>query len=949
MLNIKKPKKLIEVALPLDEINEQATREKSIRKGHPSTLHLWWARRPLATARAILFAQLVNDPGGERGWYKGKTKAQADAERERLFDIIRELVKWENLNNEDVLNRARQEILRSWKETCELNKGKPGFDPDILPDFHDPFAGGGSIPVEAQRLGLRPISTDLNPVAITINKAMIEIPPRFANLPPVGPEVNEQKSLVQEWKLATGLAEDIRRYAKVLSDKAFQAIGHHYPKVQVHESFGGGQATVLAWLWGRTVASPNPAANGKHVPLVSTFWLCKKKGKEVYVKPVVSGTDYHFELKRGIPENPDEVQAGTKASRGANFTCLLTGSPIPADYVKSEGKAGRLGWKLIGIVAEGKKGRLYAEPTNEHESIGLAAQPSWRPEFPLSTHPQYMSVTNYGPSTVADLFMDRQTLALNTFAEKLTEMHELIQSDAMRAGMSGSNKSLKDGGAGATAYADAVCIYLGLSISRLANRQSTNTIWDTTRESVQQVFARHALPMIWDTAEGNPFSESSGNFLGQVDYLAAALSTLPAEGKEGIAFQKDAQTADFRNQVVSTDPPYYDNVPYADLSDFFYVWLRRSLREYLPDTYSTMLVPKTEELVADHKRHAGKDKAEAFFMDGMTDVMHQIADNAHPAFPVTIYYAFRSSETTEAGTSSTGWETFLESVLRAGFSISGTWPVRTELTGNLKKNWNALASSIVLVCTKREETAEQIPRRDFQRILREELPEALEAMTGGNTGFATVKPVDLAQSSIGPGMAIFSRYKAVLNQDGSKMGVHEALKMINRIKDEILGISGADDSDTAFCVDWFSDLGWSEGRFGDADILAQAKGTSVPGLESAGVLWTGSGKAKLLKWQEYPQDWDPIKDERTPIWEACHHMIRALQNSGESAAGNLLSRMPEKSEKIRQLSYHLYSVCEKKNWAEEARSYNALIASWNEILLASHEVGHKGEQQGLDF
>ncbi len=660
-MDIKTPKKLIEVVLPLDDINAQATREKSIRKGHPSTLHLWWARRPLATARAILFAQLVNDPGGERGWYKGKTKVQADAERGKLFEIIRELVKWENLNNESVLNRARESIKKSWQETCELNKGKPGFDSDHLPEFHDPFAGGGSIPVEAQRLGLKPIATDLNPVAITINKAMVEIPPRFANLPPVGP---------------------------------------------VHESYGGHEATVLAWLWGRTVASPNPAAQGAHVPLVSSFWLCKKKGKEAWIKPVVDGLKYRFELRRDIPENIDTVKSGTKASRGANFTCLLTGSPIPADYVKAEGKAGRMGWKLMAIVAEGKKGRAYAEATDEQEKIGLSAKPNWRPEYEMSTHPQYMSVTNYGPSVIADLFMDRQTLALNTFAEKLLEMHQIIESDALQAGLKNDQISLNKGGSGAKAYADAVCIYLGLGISRLANRQSTNSIWHTSGETVEQVFSRHALPMVWDTAEG----------------IA------------GAAFQKDAQTADFRNQVVSTDPPYYDNVPYADLSDFFYVWLRRSLKEFLPETYSTMLVPKHEELVADHKRHDGKLNAEQFFMNGMTDVMHNIVEHSHPAFPVTIYYAFRSSETNESGTSSTGWETFLEAVLRAGFAITGTWPVRTELTGNLKKNWNALASSIVLVCQRREKNAQTISRREFQRELRNELPDVLEAMMGGTLG-----------------------------------------------------------------------------------------------------------------------------------------------------------------------------------------------------------------------
>jgi len=456
--------------------------------------------------------------------------------------------------------------------------------------------------------------------------------------------------------------------------------------------------------------------------------------------------------------------------------------------------------------------------------------------------------------------------------------------------------------------------------------------------------------MVWDTAEGNPFSNSTGNFLGQAEYLASALSTLPAGGFEGKAFQKDAQSADYKNQVVSTDPPYYDNVPYADLSDFFYVWLRRSLKEFLPDTYSTMLVPKHEELVADHKRHEGRKNAEQFFMKGMTDVMHQIAVNAHPAFPVTIYYAFRSAETNESGTSSTGWETFLEAVIRAGFSITGTWPVRTELTGNLKKNWNALASSIVLVCHRRESSSDTISRREFQRELRLELPESLDAMMGGILGQSVVKPVDMAQSAIGPGMAIFSKYDGILEADGNKMSVHEALILINRAITEYLNPdSGNFDNDTLFCDDWFSQYGWSTGQYGEADTLARAKGTSVDGVEDAGVVESGGGKVRLLKWKEYPNDWDPKSDNRTPVWEACHHMIRILSDEGESSAGALLARMPERREAIRQLAYHLYTVCERKKWADDARAYNELIGSWHAIVSASHDTGIKDEQAGFDF
>lgn len=956
---IKSPKKLIEVALPLDDINAAAAREKSIRHGHPSTLHLWWARRPLAAARAVLFAQMVNDPGGERGYFAGKTKKQADAEREKLFQIIRDLVKWENTNNEVVLERARAQIRKSWRETCELNKGKPGFDPEQLPAFHDPFAGGGAIPLEAQRLGLEAHASDLNPVAVLINKAMIEIPPKFAGQPPVGPvpdgdkrsKKQSTKDGFEDWSGARGLAEDVRRYASLLTRMSHDAIGHFYPKTKVTDAYGGEERTVIAWLWARTVASPNPAANGTHVPLISNFWLCKKKSKQAWVEPVVEGMNYRFDVRTGgPPPNPEAVQAGTKTARGANFKCLLTDAPISAQYVKTEGKAGRMGWKLMAIVAEGQKGRAYAAATLEHEQLALSAQPSWRPEAPLSTHPQYMSVTNYGPSTVADLFMPRQTLALQTFADLIPSVRDQVLRDTAKAERPEDNISLSDGGNAATAYADAIAVYLGICVSRLANRQSTNTFWDNSAEKIQQVFARHALPFMWDTAEGNPFSTSSGNFMGQVEYLAKSVAFLPATVIGGVATQANAQTNDLKNQVISTDPPYYDNVPYSDLSDFFYAWQRYALKGYFPDLFKTLLTPKHEELVADSKRQVSRQKAEEFFLVGMKAVIYQMATTCHKAFPVTLYYAFRQAETDSEGTASTGWETFLQAVIEAGFTLTGTWPVRTELTGNLKKKWNALASSIVLVCEPRDLQATKISRRDFQRQLREEMPEALETMIGGTTGQSPIAPVDLAQAAIGPGMAIFSKYAAVLNQDGSRMSVHDALILINReITAFLTPDAGNFDSDTLFCNNWFEEFGWSAGAFGSANTLAQAKGTSVGGLEAAGVVESGGGKVRLLRWAEYPDGWDPKADARTPVWEAAHHLIRALNRAGEAEAGALLARMPERGEAIRQLAYHLYTLCERKKWADDARAYNELITAWHAIVAASHETGHRGAQVALGF
>lgn len=962
---IKTPKKLIEVALPLDDINEAAAREKSIRHGHPSTLHLWWARRPLAAARAVLFAQLVNDPGYQRELGYGVNKKEAEIQREKLFQIIRDLVKWENTNNEEVLKRAREAIQESWRETCHLNRNHPQaaelFNPDKLPAFHDPFAGGGAIPLEAQRLGLESYASDLNPVAVMINKAMIEIPPRFAGRKPIGPLPSGEKQvdLMEDWSGARGLAEDVRRYGHWMREEAFKRIGHLYPKVKITpemvaarpdlKGYEGEELTVIAWLWARTVKSPNPAFSHVDVPLASSFVLSSKEGKEAYVQPVIEGDSYRFEVKVGAP--PAEASQGTKAARGANFTCLMSGAPISGPHIKAEGNANRLGSRLMAIVAEGKNGRVYLSPTLDIEEVARKAIPEWRPETPLPDDPRNFWTIPYGLRTYGDLFTPRQLVALTTFSDLVQEAREKVINDGKAAGMPNDDQGLAQGGTGATAYGDAVAVYLLFAINKGANLWSTITSWMSDRGAFRETFARQAIPMAWDYAEANPFSNSGGNLLTAIDKGRLAIEFLPGRAMGQVSQQDAANHTISRDKLISTDPPYYDNIGYADLSDFFYVWMRRSLRIIYPDLFATMAVPKAEELVATPYRHGSKENAEAFFMSGMTRAIHNMAEQAHPAFPVTIYYAFKQAETKESGTVSTGWETFLEAVIRAGFSIDGTWPVRTEGAGRIiAKGTNALASSVVLVCRKRESNAGTISRRDFQRQLREEMPEALETMIGGETGQTPIAPVDLAQSAIGPGMAIFSKYEAVLNQDGSHMSVHDALVLINRaITDYLSPESGNFDADTQFCSSWFDQYGWRTGPFGEADTLARAKGTSVDGVREAGVAESGGGKVRLLKWSEYEADWDPTTDKRLPIWEACHQMIRRLNNQGESAAGELLAKMPEKGEPMRQLAYHLYTLCERKKWAEEARAYNELIGSWHIIVSASHEVGHAGTQPSLEL
>lgn len=958
---IKSPKKLIEVALPLDAINVASAREKSIRHGHPSTLHLWWARRPLAAARAVIFAQMVNDPGGERGYFAGMTKAQAKAKRDELFKIIEDLVQWENTNNEAVLERARAAIRESWVETCRLNKGHPQaaelFNPDKLPAFHDPFAGGGALPLEAQRLGLESWASDLNPVAVTINKAMIEIPPKFAGRAPVGPrlEGDKQGKFGEDWSGARGLAEDVRRYGAWMRAEAEKRIGHLYPKIEVTgemvaerpdlKPYLGEKLTVIAWLWARTVKSPNPAFADVDVPLASTFVLSTKEGKQSFVQPVVTNGSYRFTVRVG---EPDEVaKNGTKLSRGANFQCVMSDTPIEPKHIYAEANAGRMGARLMAIVAEGVRGRVYLTPTDEHEAIAAKARADWKPEVAMPENPRWFSPPLYGLKTYGDLFTPRQLVALTTFSDLVQEAIARCRRDALAASMDDDGLGLDSGGRGAAAYAEAVGTYLSFGIIRSTDFWSSLCTWanQPKNELVAHLFTRQAIPMAWDFAEASPFSNSGGNFEGNLKYVAKGIDTLPAVAT-GAAAQADAQTQNVSvGKVVSTDPPYYDNIGYADLSDYFYVWHRKSLKPIYPGLYATLAVPKAEELVATPYRHGGKERAEIFFLDGMTQAMHNLAEKAHPAFPVTIYYAFKQSETkADSGTSNTGWDTFLQAVLDAGFALSGTWPIRTERDArSIGIGTNALASSIVLVCRQRAVDAPTIGRRAFIRELNAALPEALDEMTRGGVN-SPVAPVDLSQAIIGPGMAIFSQYSAVLEADGSKMSVKTALQLINRFlaEDDF-------DHDTQFCLAWFEHCGWATGKFGEALVLAQAKGTAPDALAEAGVVETGGGNLRLLRWAELSADWSPEADTRTPVWEALHQLIRALNKDGESAAGALLARMPARAEPIRALAYRLYTLCERQGWADDARAYNELVTAWNSIEQAAAETGVIGSQTQLDI
>jgi putative DNA methylase len=933
-------KKLIEVALPLDAINKASAREKSIRHGHPSTLHLWWARRPLAACRAVLVASLVDDPSEHPQEFP--TEEAQEQERERLFRLIEQLVLWENSNNEDVLQKARAEILKSTE--------------DNPPPVYDPFAGGASIPLEALRLGLEAHASDLNPVAVLINKALIEIPPKFAGLPPVNPTMQGELAS-SKWHGAHGLANDIRYYGKWMRDEAIKRIGYLYPKVTLPKEYGGGEAIVIAWLWARTVVCPNPAC-GARMPIVRSFYLSKKKGKEAWVEPHVDYSSTPPTIRFAVTTGKGKPQDGTVNRQGAQ--CIACGMPIGLDYMRSAGKTGQIGTQLMAIVAEGQHRRVYHSPNEDQIDVAIREESGWKPEQSLPDNPRWFSPPLYGLSTYGDLFTNRQLVALTMFSDLVQEARERILADAQLAGIPVDGISLNDGGIGANAYADAVATYLAIALDKGADYWSTICSWNVLRDNVRSTFARQAIPMVWDFAENNPFSNSSGNFHGAVDWVADVIE-LSSCNVQGEAKQLDATTAinGVVHPLISTDPPYYDNIGYADLADFFYIWLRRSLHDLYPDLFKTMLVPKAQELVATPYRFGGdKRKAEEFFETGLGKAFERMRAIQHHDYPLTVYYAFKqaesetdedqedNSEVSNDGNNntviaSTGWETMLEGLIRAGFTITGTWPMRTERTGRtIGIGTNALASSIVLVCRLRLVEAQVASRRQFLNALRAELPAALKNLQHGS-----VAPVDLAQASIGPGMAIYSRYSKVVESDGTPLQVRTALQLINRALDEALAEQeGEYDAETRWAVAWFEEYAMNAGEYGRAETLSKAKNTAVQALEHAGLVVSRAGKVRLVKREELSSNWNP-KTSRLTVWEVMQRMIFALlSGNGERGAGDILHSASSQGEVARDLAYRLFVVCERKGWTQEALAYNSLVTSWLEISRLAHREAESVQQ-----
>ncbi len=915
-------KKLIEVDLPLDEINAESKREKSIRHGHPSTLHLWWARRPLAACRAVIFASMVDDPSSCPDEFP--TEQEQLTERTRLHNIIRQVVKWESTDeripaSREVQNEARYEIARSIARSrgeTPPDKDRPTdvlrYLNDNAPPIYDPFAGGGSIPLEAQRLGLRAIASDLNPVAVLINKALIELPTKFAGRSPVNPDAADIKG-GSTWHGTAGLADDIRYYGKWMRDEAESRIGHLYPKVRLPD---GEEATVIAWLWARTVPCPNPAC-GITMPLMVNFQLSKKPNNQHWTRPVV---DRQAKVICFVVQNHEDgvPKEGTVNRNGA--TCIACNTTSPLAYVREQSRAGKMGEQMTAIVAEGDRKRLFLSPTDEHVRMAVSAKPTWRPTGTLPKKALGFAIQAYGVKEWYELFTLRQLTGLTILSDLLEEIRQTLQAN------------------GNISYTDVLWTYLALAIGRMANSCSRYARWQSSGDFIAGTFAMQTLSMIWDFAESNLFYDATQNWMAQVEWIARVVDRLPIKVNNGKAYQADASIAIHasKSPVTITDPPYYDNIGYADLSDYFYVWLRPLLRNIHTDLFHGILTPKEEEMVASPRFKNTKQRFEAL----LVKTLELVRKYSSVEFPSSIFYAYKQEEERQGRWASSGWDTMLSALVTTGFNIVGTWPMRTERTGRSRQiGANALASSVILVCRLRSTDAPVATRREFVNALKSELPTALHQMQTGN-----IAPVDLAQAAIGPGMAVFTRYASVLDASGEAMSVREALNLINQTLDEVLEEQeGAFDAQTRWALAWFEQSGFTEGEFGVAETLSKAKNTSVSGLVEAGILESGAGKVRLYRPEELKEDWNPQDERNFTIWETTHHMVRLL-DQGEPVAAEMMDRFGANVEPSRELAYRLYRICDLKKRSQEALVYNSLIQSWPEIARLAREVGRSSWQ-----
>jgi putative DNA methylase len=810
-----------------------------------------------------------------------------------------------------------------------------------------------------QRLGLRAFASDLNPVAVLISKALVEIPPKFAGRSPINPESQAELKRGGKWngKGAQGLAEDVRYYGRWMRDEAERRIGLLYPKAQLPD---GSEATVIAWIWARTVRSPDPAAKGAMVPLISSFMLSSKEGKKAWVEPIIDSNvpgGYRFQVMTGVLLKSDEerFRKGTKSAKAEAFVCLLTGSPIDRGYVQAEGKADRLGTKLMAIVAEGKRKRIYISPNQPHEQVAANARNHAAVEDALKGFLSPLTPTRamitggvcsaYGLNTWGKLFTPRQLVALVTLSDLIAELCDRVKKDAIIAGLDEDGTPLHLGGGGAEAYADSMSTYLAFAVDRNAQTSNALVRWFPTGEKAQPAFERHALPIAFDFAEANVFASSTGSFDNCLKYLCLTLEKwgddLPAKIE-----QRDARFINEEEQyVIATDPPYYDNIGYAVLADFFYLWLKRSLSNTWPDLFRRLVTPKDEELVASPYRHGGKAEAEAFFMNGMKQALAASGKASRRDFPLAIFYAFKQSEAEEEGTASAGWASFLQAIVDAGLAIDGTWPARTEHSSRMiGQGANVLASSIVLVCRRRAFDASLITRVEFIRALKRELPDAIDDIRKAGVG-----PVDMQQAVIGPGMGVFTQYSKVIEDDDSAMSVKTALALINRVWQEIESeLDARFDAETQVALAWFSTYGLDYKASGELIMLANAKDVALNTLTAARVFEAKAGKARLL----IHTDFDPAQPRAVgmTVWEGMQRtaaVVRA-EEGGAEAAARIIQSLGSRAADARKLAYRLYEICAQKGWNQEALVYNELAQEWPRLEELAQSQGRTDKTVGAE-
>lgn len=910
-------KKLIETSLPLEIINRETEREAKIRQSKPATFHHWWARRPHVNTRAVLFAQLVDDPSSAPDRFPTED-AQA-AERARLHRLLEKLCVWENSSDPAVLAEAREAIRQS-------NGGS-------MPAVLDPFAGGGTIPLEAQRLGLEAHASDLNPVAVMINRALVEIPARFAGRSPVNPNAAGQ---VTGWTGTQGLAEDVAQYGEWLRSEGERRLGHMYPKVR---SSDGTEHTVVAWIWARTVRSPNPA-NPIETPLISSWTLSRKRGREKHIEPELTPAGVTYAIEDGRAPEAD----GTVGRRGG--ASIADGTPFSLAYVRDEGRAGRIGRHLVAIAADSARGRVYFEANSEHLEAADVSAPGGVLDMEIGVYPRDIKTQTYGMYRWADLYTDRQLIMLSTLSDLVREARRRVLNDCVAAGWT-EGDPLEQGGSGAVAYADAIATYLAAAVDKLADLNNALCRWEPQAECPRNLFNRQAIPMIWDYAEANPFSTSSGSlavilrgFKNAFAGYGFSLGDTPA----GEVRQADAASRTYSGLAVSTDPPYYDNIGYSDLSDFFYVWLRRSIGDFFPETLGTLLTPKSEELVANPYRHGSAKKAAEFFVDGFNRVFERIRETANTEVPLTVYYAYKQQDAEAEGGTSTGWHTLLDGLIRSGWEITATWPMRTEGGGRMMSHGlNVLASSIVLACRPRPANALATTRRAFVARLKSELPRALQTLMQG-----TIAPVDLAQAAIGPGVSVFSRYSRVREADGSDMSVKDALVLVNSTLDEVIGDQESDfDGDTRFAIKWYRQYGWTQENSGVADQLARSSDTSIGALERGGIFEAKGGKARLLAPSALEGTWDVAADDRVSVWEATVRLAAVMAKDGADKVAELIPAVQSRVnlDAVKELGFLLFHEAEKKNESKDAGLFNGLVSAWGDLNEQARKLGTLAQQR----